>query len=130
MKFKSVVCVAIVALFAAAVRGQACYAENDGNTYNPAISMGGPNLIVGIKFTVPFSMTVSAAEVFTGNGSDGAFEACIRSGIVARERMNRSRSSRSISQTARLDSLVLNGQQDNRALVTFQQLRFLCTKVR
>ncbi len=69
MKFKSVVCVAIVALFAAAVRGQACYAENDGNTYNPAISMGGPNLIVGIKFTVPFSMTVSAAEVFTGNCS-------------------------------------------------------------
>ena len=41
-----------------------CYAENDGPSFNSAISMGGP--WVGIKFAPNVSFTADRAEVFTG----------------------------------------------------------------
>jgi Domain of unknown function (DUF4082) len=46
-----------------------CYAENDGNNYNDLVSMGGPNLILGVQFTVPSNLTVTRMEIFTGEGS-------------------------------------------------------------
>ncbi len=48
---------------------QACYAENGGNAFDPATSMGGPNLLLGIRFTAPSGITASGVEVFTGIGS-------------------------------------------------------------
>lgn len=45
---------------------QPCYAENDGPGFNDAVSMGGPNLLLAIRFTVPPGLTVVGAEVFTG----------------------------------------------------------------
>ncbi len=49
--------------------GQACYAENPGNAFNNAISMGGPNLLLGVKFTPSITSTVTRIEVFTGEGT-------------------------------------------------------------
>ena len=46
-----------------------CHAENDGNNYNDLVSMGGPNLILGVQFTVPSSFSVTRMEVFTGEGA-------------------------------------------------------------
>jgi hypothetical protein len=45
-----------------------CHAENDGNAYNDLVSMGGPNLILGIQFTAPSSFSVTRMEIFTGEG--------------------------------------------------------------
>lgn len=46
-----------------------CYAENDGNTFHDTTHMGGPNLVLAIKFTAPASVSVTRMEVFTGEGS-------------------------------------------------------------
>jgi hypothetical protein len=46
-----------------------CHAEYDGNNYNDLVSMGGPNLLLGIQFTAPSSFSVTRAEIFTGEGS-------------------------------------------------------------
>lgn len=43
-------------------------AEFDGPAYNPAVSMGGPNLLLAIKLQATSSYTASRLEVFTGNG--------------------------------------------------------------
>lgn len=39
----------------------------DNPTYNSAVSMGGPNLLVGIRLTAAASYTATRLEVFTGN---------------------------------------------------------------
>lgn len=43
-----------------------CYAENDGPAFLDNISMGGPNLLLAIKFQVPQLVTARRAEIFTG----------------------------------------------------------------
>jgi hypothetical protein len=46
-----------------------CHVENDGNLYNNSVSMGGPNLLLAIKFTTPTCFTASGAEIFTGEAT-------------------------------------------------------------
>lgn len=46
-----------------------CHAENDGPNFNDLVSMGGPNLLLGVRFVAPVSFTSSAIEVFTGEAS-------------------------------------------------------------
>jgi hypothetical protein len=61
---------ALLALFSTPVFAQSiCHAENDGNNFNDLVSMGGPNLLLGVKFTTPACFTASAAQVFTGEGT-------------------------------------------------------------
>ncbi len=43
-----------------------CYAENDGANFNDLVSMGGPNLLLGIRFVAPVAISVTSIEVFTG----------------------------------------------------------------
>ena len=43
-----------------------CYAENGGDDFNDLVSMGGPSLLLAIKFAAPNDMTVTSMEVFTG----------------------------------------------------------------
>lgn len=43
-------------------------ADFDGPTYDPAVSMGGPNLLLGIKLQAASTYTASRIEVFTGKG--------------------------------------------------------------
>jgi len=46
-----------------------CYAENDGPTFSDTFSMGGPNLLVGIRFDAPTDLAVASIKVFTGEGT-------------------------------------------------------------
>jgi len=59
----------VILCLCAAVLGQPCHAENDGPTYNDGVSMGGPNLLLGVKFTSPANIVVTRVEVFTGEGA-------------------------------------------------------------
>ncbi|HUR26777.1 MAG TPA: hypothetical protein VM509_01210 [Planctomycetota bacterium] len=45
-----------------------CHAEYDGNVFSDNVSMGGPNLIIGIKFVAPSAFSATSIEVFTGEG--------------------------------------------------------------
>jgi len=45
------------------------FGANDNQDFNNNVSMGGPNLLLGIKFTATASLPVIAAEVFTGEQS-------------------------------------------------------------
>lgn len=57
----------VVGLLAASARAQMpCYAENDDASFFDGSSMGGPNLLVGIRVDVTQSIVVSRIEVFTG----------------------------------------------------------------
>jgi len=63
---------AFLVLFTAAFGSRAvsaqtlCHAENDGPNFADNVSMGGPNLLLGIRFVSPVDMSVTAMEVFTG----------------------------------------------------------------
>lgn len=57
-----------LALLAAHASAQPCYAENDTNNYFGAL-LGGPNLLLAIRFTPPTHLNVNAIEVFTGMAS-------------------------------------------------------------
>ncbi|MEO6708295.1 MAG: hypothetical protein ABI054_12595 [Planctomycetota bacterium] len=46
-----------------------CHAENGDNVFTDNVSMGGPNLTLVIKFSVPTSFQATSVEVFTGEGS-------------------------------------------------------------
>ncbi|HTF91145.1 MAG TPA: hypothetical protein VK843_22205 [Planctomycetota bacterium] len=46
-----------------------CHAEFGDNVFTDNVSMGGPNLTLVIKFTVPTSFQATAVEVFTGEAS-------------------------------------------------------------
>jgi hypothetical protein len=62
--------VSLLVLGAASANAQApCHAEYDGNAFSDNVSMGGPNLIVGIQFVAPSAFTATAIEVFTGEAS-------------------------------------------------------------
>lgn len=43
-----------------------CYAENDGPAFNDGVSMGGPDLLLAIKFRTNVNDTVLGLQVFTG----------------------------------------------------------------
>jgi hypothetical protein len=61
---------ALSSLAAAPLAAQApCHAENDGNNFNDAVSMGGPNILFAIRFAAPANLTVTSIEVFTGEES-------------------------------------------------------------
>lgn len=45
---------------------QPCYAENDTPNFNDLVSMGGPNLLLAIRFTPNVSVAIDGAQVFTG----------------------------------------------------------------
>jgi hypothetical protein len=58
---------AFLVLASAPLPAQApCHAENDGNNFNDLVSMGGPNLLLAIRFVAPAGLTVTSIEVFTG----------------------------------------------------------------
>ena len=64
-----VIASALVLFAAAPLSAQSpCYTENDGNNFNDNVSMGGPNLLLGIRFVAPSALTVTSIEVFTGEG--------------------------------------------------------------
>lgn len=42
------------------------WGQNEGGAFQNNRSMGGPNLLLGIQFTAPFSETISRLEIFTG----------------------------------------------------------------
>lgn len=55
------------ALLAVSAFGQTpCYAENAGPSFLNKVSMGGPNLLLAVRFTPNVSVTVRRIEVFTG----------------------------------------------------------------
>jgi hypothetical protein len=61
---------AALALCAApAVAQTPCYSEYGDNVFADNVSMGGPNLIVAIKFVAPSSFTVTSMQIFTGEGA-------------------------------------------------------------
>ena len=64
---RSILIVAVVCV--APVVAQSCYAENDGPGFNNAVSMGGPNPLLAVKFTAPSTLTVNGIEVFTGEST-------------------------------------------------------------
>ena len=59
----------LAALCSSAFAQSPCHVENDGPDFNDAVSMGGPNLLLGIRFVSPASFTCTGIEVFTGEGS-------------------------------------------------------------
>jgi hypothetical protein len=46
-----------------------CHAEYGDNVFADNVSMGGPNLILVIKFVAPTSFNATSVEVFTGEGN-------------------------------------------------------------
>lgn len=62
-------CSIALSLLGAHAGAQPCHAENDTPNFNDAVSMGGPNLLLAIRFTAPANLAVQAMEVFTGEGS-------------------------------------------------------------
>jgi hypothetical protein len=67
---KSIVGVAFALLAITPLAAQVpCHAENDGNNFNNAASMGGPNLLIAIRFDAPAALSVTSIEVFTGEGN-------------------------------------------------------------
>lgn len=63
---------AAVLLGAASLVAQAssiCQADFDNPTYDPAVSMGGPNLLLAIKTQATGTYAATRVEMFTGNGS-------------------------------------------------------------
>jgi hypothetical protein len=61
---------AALLLFAAPATAQTlCYAEYDGPIFADNVSMGGPNLLLAIRFVAPSSLTVAKIEIFTGEGT-------------------------------------------------------------
>jgi len=70
MLSKSIFGALFLALVPASALAQSpCHVENDGNNFNDLVSMGGPNLLLGVKFTTPNCFTASALQVFTGEAS-------------------------------------------------------------
>jgi hypothetical protein len=61
--------IALTCFAAPAVAQTPCYAENDGNNFSDNVSLGGPNLTVGIKFVAPANFAVTRIEVFTGEAT-------------------------------------------------------------
>ena len=56
--------------FAASASAQTpCHAEYGDNVFDDNVSMGGPNLLLGIRFVALQNMTVRSAQVFTGEGA-------------------------------------------------------------
>ena len=46
-----------------------CHAEYGDNVFDDNVSMGGPNLLLGIRFVALQNMTIRSAQVFTGEGA-------------------------------------------------------------
>lgn len=64
---------ALAALTAALASGQTpssvCQADFNTPNFDPAVSMGGPNLLLAIKTQAPSTYAATRVEIFTGNGT-------------------------------------------------------------
>ncbi len=57
------------ALLSVEAGAQICHAENDTPNFSDGTSMGGPNLMLAVKFTPSAPIACTRIEVFTGEGS-------------------------------------------------------------
>lgn len=67
---RPIACLLALALTAGlSLRAQPCYSENNTSTFANNVSMGGPNLLLAIKFTPSATVAVRAIQVFTGEAT-------------------------------------------------------------